>query len=202
MLQFKTIEPGTLKLLKELQSLHFLQEARLVGGTALALQLGHRKSIDLDYFGKIDVEPESLRKILSETHSITIVQESKDINIYLIDGIKVDFVNYRYSWIDAPVNDNGVVLAGIKDIAAMKINAVIGRGTKKDFIDLFFLLRRFTLQEMLDMYIQKYPEGSLFIAMKSLSYFEDAESDPMPVMLSPADWNTVKAKIRKTIAKL
>ena len=202
MLQFKTIEPGTLKLLKELQALHFLQEARLVGGTALALQLGHRKSIDLDYFGKIDVEPESLRKILSETHSITIVQESKDINIYLIDGIKVDFVNYRYSWIDAPVNDNGVVLAGIKDIAAMKINAVIGRGTKKDFIDLFFLLRRFTLQEMLDMYIQKYPEGSLFIAMKSLSYFEDAESDPMPVMLSPADWNTVKAKIRKAIAKL
>ncbi|MBR0314753.1 MAG: nucleotidyl transferase AbiEii/AbiGii toxin family protein [Bacteroidales bacterium] len=202
MLQFKTIEPGTLKLLKELQSLHFLQEARLVGETALALQLGHRKSIDLDYFGKIDVEPESLRKILSETHSITIVQESKDINIYLIDGIKVDFVNYRYSWIDAPVNDNGVVLAGIKDIAAMKINAVIGRGTKKDFIDLFFLLRRFTLQEMLDMYIQKYPEGSLFIAMKSLSYFEDAESDPMPVMLSPADWNTVKAKIRKAIAKL
>lgn len=202
MLQFKTIEPGTLKLLKELQSLQFLQEARLVGGTALALQLGHRKSIDLDYFGKIDVEPESLRKILSETHSITIVQESKDINIYLIDGIKVDFVNYRYSWIDAPVNDNGVVLAGIKDIAAMKINAVIGRGTKKDFIDLFFLLRRFTLQEMLDMYIQKYPEGSLFIAMKSLSYFEDAESDPMPVMLSPADWNTVKAKIRKAIAKL
>ena len=100
------------------------------------------------------------------------------------------------------VNDNGVVLAGIKDIAAMKINAVIGRGTKKDFIDLFFLLRRFTLQEMLDMYIQKYPEGSLFIAMKSLSYFEDAESDPMPVMLSPADWNTVKAKIRKAIAKL
>lgn len=182
--------------------MHFLQEARLVGGTALALQLGHRKSIDLDYFGKIDVEPESLRKILSETHSITIVQESKDINIYLIDGIKVYFVNYRYSWIDAPVNDNGVVLAGIKDIAAMKINAVIGRGTKKDFIDLFFLLRRFTLQEMLDMYIQKYPEGSLFIAMKSLSYFEDAESDPMPVMLSPADWNTVKAKIRKAIAKL
>ncbi len=114
----------------------------------------------------------------------------------------MDFVNYRYSWIDAPVNDNGVVLAGIKDIAAMIINAVIGRGTKKDFIDLFFLLRRFTLQEMLDMYIQKYPEGSLFIAMKSLSYFEDAESDPMPVMLSPADWNTVKAKIRKAIAKL
>lgn len=202
MLQYKTIEPGTLKLLKELQSLPFLQEARLVGGTALALQLGHRKSIDLDFFGKIDVDPEGIRKFLSEKYSITIIQESKDINIYLIDGIKVDFVNYRYSWIDNPINEKGIALAGIKDIAAMKINAVIGRGTKKDFIDLFFLLRRFTLQEMLDMYIQKYPEGSLFIAMKSLSYFEDAESDPMPVMLSPVDWDTVKARIRKTIAKL
>ena len=142
MFQYQTIEPGTLQLLKQLQDLPILKESRLVGGTALALQLGHRKSVDLDFFGSINASSEELRDTLSYDHSLTVVKESKNINIYLIDGIKVDIVNYKYESIDKPVEEDAITLAGIKDIAAMKIAAVVGRGTKKDFIDLFFLLRQ------------------------------------------------------------
>ena len=202
MLQYKTIDPGTLQLLKELQSLPLLQETRLVGGTALALQLGHRNSVDLDFFGKVPFSPEEIREAMSENHSLTIVKESKNINIFLIDGIKVDVVDYKYSWIDHPVLGDGVTLAGIKDIAAMKIAAIVGRGTKKDFIDMHFLLKRFSLQEILDLYMQKYPDGSIFIAMKSLSYFKDAEPDPMPLMLEEVSWETVKQSIRDAVSGL
>ena len=201
MLQYKTIEPGTLQLLKSLQALPLLQGLRLVGGTALALQLGHRKSVDLDMFGDFSAEGIEIRDTLEEQFSVSVIKESKNIKIYQVDGIKVDLVNYsRYPWIDNPIEEDGITLAGIKDIAAMKVAAIIGRGTKKDFIDLNRLLQIFTLKEILDMYMQKYPDGSLFIAMKSLSYFEDAESDPMPFMFDEIDWGVVKASIREAIA--
>lgn len=202
MLQYKTIHPGTLQLLKDLQGLPLFQETRLVGGTSLALQLGHRNSVDLDFFGKVEAPSEEIREALSVGHTLTVVNESKNINIYLVDGIKVDIVNYRYEWIDDPVSGDGFLLAGIKDIAAMKIAAIVGRGTKKDFIDLHFLLRHFSLKEILDLYMQKYPDGSMFVAMKSLSYFEDAEPDPMPVMFESVSWETVKDSIRQALLSL
>ena len=200
MLQYQTIEPGTLQLLKTLQAIPLLQGLRLVGGTALALQLGHRKSVDLDLFGDISAEGIEIRDALEEQFSVSIVKESKNIKIYQVDVIKVDFVNYKYSWIDDPVQEDGITLAGIKDIAAMKVAAIIGRGTKKDFIDMNRLLQIFSLKEILDMYMQKYPDGSLFIALKSLAYFEDAEADPMPFLFDDTDWDVVKANIREAIA--
>ena len=200
MLQYQTIYPATLQLLKDLQLLELLKECRLVGGTALALQLGHRRSVDLDFLGTVPQTPDEPQDLLRENHDVTIVKESKNIHIYLIDGVKVDIVNYKYDWIDTPVEEDGIRLADVKDIAAMKVAAIIGRGTKKDFIDMNRLLQIFSLKEILDMYMQKYPDGSLFIAMKSLSYFEDAESDPMPFMFDEIDWGVVKASIREAIA--
>lgn len=202
MLQYQTIYPATLQLLKDLQSLELLKECRLVGGTALALQLGHRRSVDLDFFGTIPETSDEIQDILREHHKVSIVKESKNIHIYLIDGVKVDLVNYKYDWIDTPIEENGIRLAGVKDIAAMKVAAIIGRGTKKDFIDLYFLLKQFSLKEILELYLQKYPDGSLFIALKSLSYFEDADADPMPVMFEDIEWTDVKSFIRETISTL
>lgn len=178
-----------------------LQGLRLVGGTALALQLGHRKSVDLDLFGEITAEGIEIRDSLEEHFSVSVIKESKNIKIYQIEGIKVDIVNYsRYPWIETSVQEDGITLAGIKDIAAMKVAAIIGRGTKKDFIDMNRLLQLFSLKEILDMYMQKYTDGSLFIALKSLAYFEDAEADPMPFMFDDTDWSIVKANIREAIA--
>jgi hypothetical protein len=202
MLQYQTIEPGTLQLLKSLQSVPLFQGLRLVGGTALALQLGHRKSIDLDLFGRIEADSLEIQETLEESHTVSVIRESKNIHTYMVDGIKVDFVNYRYAWIDEPVVDSDITLASVKDIAAMKIAAVIGRGTKKDFIDIDILLCSFSLQELLELYMQKYPDGTLFIAMKSLTYFEDAESDPMPFMFEDTDWEDVKTRIREAVIDL
>ena len=84
----------------------------------------------------------------------------------------------------------------------MKLSAITNRGTKKDFIDYYFLLKRFSLAKLIELYRQKYSDAQLFTSIKSLSYFEDAESDPMPDMIFPVDWDVVKSTIRSELAKL
>lgn len=200
MLYLETVESSTLELLKKLQRLPVLEQTRLVGGTALALQLGHRKSIDLDFFGTIDCEAEYLRKSIAGIASLTILKESPHIHIYIVDGIKVDIVNYKYPWLDDVVLEQGLRLASVSDIAAMKITAIIGRGTKKDFIDIAFLLHHFSLEEILHFYAAKYNDSSVFMAMKSLAYFDDAEADPMPDMFVNQSWQQLKAYILSKIS--
>ena len=135
MLHYETIHPDTLELLRKIQSLEMFKDARLVGGTALALQLGHRKSIDLDFFGSVDASLQEIASALSTFASVSPLSESSMKRFLIVDGVKVDVVNYPYSWIDEPVIEDGVALAGIKDIAAMKLSAITNRGTRKDFVD-------------------------------------------------------------------
>ena len=200
MLYLETVESSTLELLKKLQRLPVLEQTRLVGGTALALQLGHRKSIDLDFFGTVDCEAEYLRESIAGIASLTILKESPHIHIYIVDGIKVDIVNYKYPWLDDVVLEQGLRLASVSDIAAMKITAIIGRGTKKDFIDIAFLLHHFSFEEILHFYAAKSHDSSVFMAMKSLAYFDDAEADPMPDMFVNQSWQQVKAHILSKIS--
>ncbi|RHI07230.1 hypothetical protein DW182_13610 [Bacteroides sp. AM16-24] len=200
MLCLSTIEPSTLELLKKLQQLPELRDTRLVGGTALALQLGHRKSIDLDFFGTINCDTQELVDAIKSVATLTILKESPHIHIYLIDGIKVDIVNYKYPWLDEVVLKQGIRMASFKDIAAMKITAVVGRGTKKDFIDIAFLLCHFSLDEILSFYSLKYNDGSIFMAMKSLAYFDDAENEPMPDMFVNQSWEQIKEYILSKIS--
>lgn len=96
----------------------------------------------------------------------------------------------------------GTALASPRDIAAMKINAIEGRGTKKDFIDLYFLLKHYSLQELLNFYAKKYPEYSLFRALMSLTYFEDAENQYFPKMFVDVEWEEVKECIRREVAQV
>ena len=199
MLHYETITPETHSLLEKLSDLSVLKDARLVGGTALALQLGHRTSTDLAFFGRINADSEELRDILREIGSVEVASVSKNINIFWLNGIKVDMVNYPYPWLDLPIEENRVRLASLNDIAAMKIAAIVNRGTKKDFIDLYTLLQSFSLDNILDMYSRKYSDGSLFIVMKSLIYFDDAETDPMPNVLNDATWEDVKDCLRTVV---
>ncbi len=196
MLFTNAIDSSTIVLLKKLQTLPILQDTHLVGGTALALQIGHRKSVDLDLFGRIESNQIDLTDDLrSVTESMMLIQESRNIHIYLLNQVKVDIVNYSYKWLKEPVKEEGLILAAKEDIAAMKIAAVVGRGTKKDFIDLAFLLDYYPLKDILSMYMEKYPEASMFVAMKSLTYFRDAETDAMPDMLVPVSWKACKDKL-------
>lgn len=127
---------------------------------------------------------------------------SKNILICNVNGVKVDFVNDIYKFIDEPSNENGFKLASKSDIAAMKLNAIEGRGTKKDFIDLYFLLRDFSLSEMISFYRLKYPNQPDFMMLKSITYFEDADHYPEPKMYKPFDWEKAKQKIKEEFNKL
>lgn len=195
MLYYETIEPQTLELLRKLQEIPSLRKTRLVGGTSLALQIGHRKSVDLDFFGEVDGNNDALVGDLRNLGNLMVLKDSSHIHIYLLNNIKIDIVDYAYPWLNEAIRIDGIQLAGLTDIAAMKLAAITGRGTKKDFIDLYFLSRRFSLSEMQSFYERKYPDGSMFMVLKSLSYFEDAEQDPSPYMLEAIDWEEIKYHI-------
>ena len=168
---------------------------RLVGGTALALQIGHRKSIDLDFFGNIDFENIYTADTFKNFKKVITLKSSKHINIFSIDDVKVDFVNYTYPWIQSKILIDGIRLAGIQDIAAMKLAAVTGRGSRKDFIDIFFLLQKFNLKQLMDFYSKKYYDGSEYMVLKSLTYFDDAEEDTSVDMIQKISWTKVKKNI-------
>jgi hypothetical protein len=176
-------------------------QLNLVGGTSLALQIGHRKSVDIDLFGKFKLDDYQFSTTLSQFGSVVQIDNSQNIKTYLIDNIKVDFVNYPYLWIDQVLFKDDIRLAGITDIAAIKLAAITGRGTKKDFIDIFSLLRYYSLEQMLDFYHKKFPDGSEFMVIKSLTYFEDAETEVLPFLLKKIDWKEVKSTIISEIKK-
>ncbi len=195
MLHLSAVDTTTLELLKSLMTIKAFYRTRLVGGTALALQLGHRKSIDIDLFGEIDFKSINKAKTFEKFREIKTIKASDNINILLIDGVKVDFVNYTYPWLEEQIVTQEIRIAGLKDIAAMKLAAITGRGSKKDFIDIYFLLKAFSLKELMAFYNQKYSDGSEYMVLKSLTYFGDAEPDPMPEMLMDINWETAKETI-------
>jgi predicted nucleotidyltransferase component of viral defense system len=195
MLYRSTVSESTFKLLEDLQSIEEFSKLRLVGGTALALLIGHRISVDLDLFGDIDFDSQ----LFSDFDKVQAIKKSKNINIFEINNVKVDIVNYAYPWLDNELQIDGIRLASLKDIAAMKIAAVTGRGSKKDFVDLYFLLREFSFNEIVSFYEQKYADASIYLALKSLVYFDDADKDPPLNMLKDIAWQDVKDRIRKEV---
>ncbi len=203
MLSLRTIEPHTLELLRHLCRLPELEGTRLVGGTALALQYGHRISVDLDFFGSFDkdLDFEALCRQVGKTEMLS---QSKIIKVLKIDGIKVDFVEYsNHPWIDEPIIEDGIRMASPHDIAAMKVLAIDGRGTRKDFVDMYYLLQHFTMPEILQLYEQKFPAASRFRAMMCMTYFVDAEKAEMPRMLiDNVSWEDMKEHIRQETFKL
>lgn len=200
MLSLQTVLPDTLELLKTLMHLPVFSQTRLVGGTALALQYGHRRSVDLDFFGYVDEDTEELTEILKgSVEHIVRGNCTKRIRAYMLNDVKVDIVTYDYPWIDEPIIEDGIRLASPKDIAAMKVNAVIGRGTKKDFIDIYFLLQHYSFEELIQLYLKKYADGSEYRALLSMTYFDDAEPQPMPLMYEDVSWSTIKDTIKKAV---
>jgi len=200
MLSLQTVLPDTLELLKVLMQQSLLKDMRLVGGTSLALQYGHRRSVDLDFFGQTTEDVDELTVMMRECSKDMIKGScTKRIKTYFLNGVKVDVVNYDYKWIDDVVEEDGLRLASPKDIAAMKVNAVMGRGTKKDFIDVYFLLKHYSFDELIQFYLQKYTDGSEYRALLSMSYFADADPQPMPYMFQDVDWEMIKSEIKRRV---
>lgn len=200
MLHTNAVQPGTWTLLNEIMDLQMLSHFNLAGGTALALQLGHRISYDLDFFGTGDVALEEIKATIDAQHDATEMHRTEHILVLDIEGIKVDFVKYAYPLIEEPLKDKGLRLLSCKDIAAMKLDSIKGRGRKRDFFDIYFLLKIFDLPEMMRFHFEKYQEDTSFLILKSLVYFEDAENDPpVNLLVEGTNWETVKDTIKHQV---
>ena len=202
MLQTQTVVPDLLELLKKLMSEKLFSQFNLVGGTSLALQIGHRNSIDIDLLGHQEINQILFEEKLRKLGKVEVSQSSKNILITKVNEIKVDFVNYKYPLLTDYLVIDTIRMLSMQDIAAMKLNAIMGRGSKKDFVDLFFLLEEFSIHEILKFYNKKFRDGSEFLVLKSLTYFEDADLQTQPKMYRAFDWEKCKEKITAEVLKL
>lgn len=200
MLQLKSIDQDTYFLLKNLLEKDYLNHFVLAGGTALALQLGHRISIDLDLFTIREFDSNQLLEQLSADFRVNNASAVKNTLNMFIDykdqSIKVEFIRHNYPIISDFIEKDGIRLYSIKDITAMKLNAIANRGSKKDFYDLYALLSKYSLVDLVDFFKNKYQVNNAFTVIKSLTYFEDAELEPDPKSLEPITWDDVKGKIK------
>jgi predicted nucleotidyltransferase component of viral defense system len=197
MLQFDAVEPRTLDLLRKLSDHKDLTGFRLVGGTSLALQLGHRLSIDLDFFSDKKNNLDEIEFNLSSWPSAFLQEKSSYALFYLINNIKVDILNYPYPFMFDPLQDGTIQLASVKDIISMKLKTIMNRGSKKDFYDIYFILKVYSLEAMLELFVSKYKNIEPMSLYKSLNYFEDADQDIDPVLLKEKHltWQDIKQEI-------
>lgn len=203
MLNFAGIDPRTLAVLRHLMACKNLHSAILAEGTGLALQLGHRLSIDIDLFSSETLNFNQVIKEASEkcSQAVKVLSQSDVVLTSNIAGIKVEIVNYPYPFLHQPIEEDGIRVADIRDIGVMKLSAIASRGSKKDFVDLHVLLEKLSLGELIRTFATKHPNVDLFHIYKSLAYFDDAESTPMPKMLIPLTWDQVKLKISETLKR-
>ena len=202
MLYLATLAPSTLGLLRRIQSQDAFADTRLVGGAALALHFGHRTSLDLDLFGTWKPQPPLELALSTCAARVMRTGGENALQFFTVDDVKIDCVTYPYKWLRPAVVSDGIRLADIPDIAAMKLAAATNRGTRKDFVDIYFLLQKYSLRQMLGWYSEKYPDGNDYLVLRSLVYFEDAELEPMPNMLAPVDWKSVTGAIEAAVREL
>ncbi|MBP6611368.1 MAG: nucleotidyl transferase AbiEii/AbiGii toxin family protein [Paludibacter sp.] len=203
MLHKQTVEPGTLSLLKELMQLPELSDFNLVGGTAISLKYGHRKSIDLDLFSFVKFDNLELEQRLKAYFKDRFVYEnvfSKWGIFCYIDNVKVDIVYYPHALVETIEIVEGIRMLSDKDLIAMKVQAVLGRGKKKDFWDIAELLSKYTIQDFIDFHKQKFPSQMLGISVPTaITYFTDADDSEDPETIKKQSWNDIKKFISKKV---
>lgn len=198
MLHKETLDYDTLNLLMMLQKESMLVGFSLAGGTSLALQIGHRKSIDLDLFSREAFDVQSMLESLEEKFRFQVLYIAPNTLKGSINNIKVDILTHKYPLVDNIIECENVNLYSSKDIAAMKVNAIVTNGTRsKDFIDIYFLLKYFTLKEIIKFYCSKYTLRDEMLVLKSLIYFNDVDLNDWPVLL--LEQKLTFEKVKKSI---
>ena len=183
------------ELLRKLMQEDLLSPFYLVGGTSLALQLGHRISVDIDLFSEETFGIQPITDMLRDKFSIQSLETARNTVRGEVDGIKLDIMAHRYPMVGDPVVVDGLRMASLKDIVAMKLNAIANRGSKKDFWDYAELLNLFSRDEMLGFFAEKYTDENVWYVEKSLSYFGDADEEPDPRDLKGRTWEEVKTVV-------
>lgn len=181
-----------------------LDTAYLAGGSSLALQLGHRISIDFDFFDEKNFDPQKVKFGLEKLGKYEGRVQTEDTMIGDFNNVQFSLFPYDYPLIAAAVEFLGVKLASCEDIAAMKLVAITDRGKKKDYIDLYFLAKKFSFEAMFEFYDKKYhlfAQNKLTV-LKSMQYFVDADDSDMPQMLIETNWDDVKHFMQEETKKL
>lgn len=202
MLHEETVERETFELLKRLMHDSRLEQFNLTGGTALALYLGHRKSIDLDLFTPSNFSAKELEEYLIQAYDFKSGYLEKNTLKGTINGIKIDCITHNYPYIEKPfVTNDGIRLYGMRDIVAMKLSAIADNGTRlKDFIDIACLSTKFSLDEMLGFYEKKYKNCNSIRPLKGLSYYDDIIfNDPIEMINGKYSWKLVEKRIENMI---
>lgn len=200
----QVLEPRTCLLLREMGRL-LRADFFLAGGTALAIQIGHRRSINLDFFTSSTFDPDSLlarlRGGLANREIVILGRAENTLNL-VIDRIKTDLIRYQYPLLSPVLEAGDYQMLGIPDIAAMKLAAVTNRGSKKDFFDIYTLLQHHTLKDLLKFYTGKFPDHDPFFVIRSLGFFDDADTEPDPRMIVPLSWQEVKQAIGEQLREI
>lgn len=190
------LSAGQQALLERLRTVEAVRTFYLAGGTALALQVGHRRSVDLDFFRPQPFEPGELLRQLQALGPV--VARRAEVGTLTVDlaGVATSFFAYSAPLLRPLVASPwSLTLAAPADIAAMKVSAIAGRGSRKDFVDLYFVCQgELRLAEVVQLFDEKFRgvPYERYHVLKSLTYFDDAEAEPMPEMLRPASWDDIK----------
>lgn len=196
---WEALTPETRQAFDKVATLSFIRQFYLAGGTGLALHLGHRFSMDLDFFSPAsdavgpDVRTE-LREAL-EDPTLTITFDKDGTFVATWRGVGISFFRlHLYPLVQPPLLVAGVPVATVEEIGAMKLAAIIDRGTRKDLVDLYYILQQVPIERLFEVAAVKYARVRTFAisAARALAYFEDAEALPMPLMIDQTPWETMK----------
>ena len=199
----ETLPKATKNILNKIKTVPDLQSFYLSGGTALTLQLGHRESEDLDFFTREKFNPQLVQEKLSKINPLESTHiEEGTLNTFL-EKVKLQFLYYPYNLLEKPYEWNGINISSVIDIASTKLITVSDRGSKKDFIDIYVILKERTLTELFNKLEEKYLniKYNQTHILKSLVYFEDADAQPMPRMHIDIKWEEVKKALIEMVKK-
>lgn len=202
---FEILPEDTKQTFSLLSNSSLIKSFYLAGGTALALQIGHRISQDLDFFTSENFDESVLIQKIPDIGDFQLEKKSDQTIIGILNNTKISFIGYKYPFLAPFKNILNMNVADIIDIACMKIDTISSRGAKRDFIDVFFVVKEIIpLREILKLFEKKYASinYNMMHIKKSLVFFDDAESDSMPQMLKPINWKEVKSFFEEEVVKL
>ena len=199
MLHKETIETSTLQLLKSLQSEPLLASFNLVGGTSLALRLGHRKSVDLDLLSKEDFDLLEVKELLVNKYNLKVGYEKGKTLKGFIGKVMIDLIRYDYPHIQPIETEEGIRMESLPDIVAMKLSSICDNGSRiKDYIDIAHLSNLYSFGEMLQFYTQKFHSSNPIVPTKSLVYFDDINFDESVIMMQGNfDWEVIAQRLNE-----
>ena len=202
MLHKETVTAGTLDLIHRLMADEKLKSFNLVGGTALSLMLGHRISIDIDLFTDQKFSGEQLGKHLDQHYKAEFKSVRDNAVTGFIEDVKFDLILHPYPKIMPVINPEGIRMESLFDIAAMKVNAIVGNGSRiKDFIDIHYLLKVLSPEQIINSYLKKYPDVSEQMAVSSLRYYKDIDfTTNVTLMDSKLKWKEIEKTIDGGVA--